>query len=201
MKRKFLLLCSFLLFPICIFPYAFKPKLPVNIYHEGDIIKEKAYYAPTCWAGDVLAILYEEKCRENPKRGSYCMKFTYNLAAQAVFNWINIFWTFPSYNWGDIDGGLDLTGAKKLIFWARGKRGGEKVIIKFGGNYGVFSDTADILYGPITLKKRWQKYTISLKGEDLTHISLGFALVMRRKDYIKINRKLITIYLDEIKIQ
>ncbi|MBN1897764.1 MAG: hypothetical protein JW827_03220 [Spirochaetes bacterium] len=185
-----------------LYGYAYKPqKYPVVIYLDGDIWTERSFYAPTCWGGDVLCIQYNQFCTEKPKTGNYCMKFEYNTRRQSVFNWISINWTFPSYNWGNIDGGLDLTGARQLTFYARGKKGDEVVIFKFGGNYGTFSDSTEILYGPVKLTRQWKKYTILLDKEDLTHISLGFSLAMRWMDHKQYRKELVTIYIDEIKIE
>ena len=42
---------------------------------------------------------------------------------KAPGNWTGIAWQNPANDWGDLPGGYDLTGAKKLTFWARGEFG------------------------------------------------------------------------------
>ena len=46
---------------------------------------------------------------------------------------LGTYWLSPANNWGDVKGGYNLTGAKKLVFWARGEKGGEVVTFKMGG--------------------------------------------------------------------
>jgi hypothetical protein len=50
----------------------------------------------------------------------------------AADQWGGVVWQHPANDWGDANGGFNLTGAKKLTFWARGEKGGEKVSFEFG---------------------------------------------------------------------
>ncbi len=111
--------------------------------------------------------------------------------------WAGVYWLRPANNWGDVKGaGLNLKGAKKLTFWARGENGGEVVTFKMGG-VGMAhphpdSDTATT--EPITLTKEWKEYTIDLTGKDLSHIIGGFAWIGTAKE----NQAKITFYLANI---
>ena len=92
-------------------------------------------------------------------------------------------------------GGYDLTGAKKLTFWARGAQGGEKIAeFKVGGITGEYPDTDSSSIGPIELTKEWQKYTIDLDGKDLSHIIGGFCFAASKDD----NPNGFVIYFDDI---
>src|SRR5262245_51179250 len=93
----------------------------------GDNAKQSPY-APSGWMGNIEAIAVDPACNGKPNNGKTCMKVTYKADDQFG----GVIWQDPPNDWGDQDGGHDLTGAKKLVFWARGDKGGEKVEFKFG---------------------------------------------------------------------
>ena len=68
------------------------------------------------------------------------------MSYTASDGWGGVVWQNPANNWGDKPGGWNLTGAKKLSFWARGDKGGEKVTFLFG-LVGKDKPTADSGYG------------------------------------------------------
>jgi hypothetical protein len=110
--------------------------------------------------------------------------------------WAGIFWLEPANNWGDVKGGFNLTGAKKLVFSARGEKGGEVVTFKMGG-VGVghsYPDSDAASSEPIVLTKDWKEYSIDLTGKDLSHIIGGFAWVGTAKE----NQSNITFYLRDM---
>jgi hypothetical protein len=74
--------------------------------------------------------------------------------------------------------GLDLSGAKKLSFWARGEKGGEKVKIEFGILKGkkYFDTDSGVL--EVTLTDTWKQFSLDLAGKDLKRIKSGFVFVM-----------------------
>ena len=101
----------------------------------------------------------------------------------APSGWMGIFWQQPANNWGEKKGGFNLTGAKKLTFWARGAQGGEKIAeFKMGGITGEYSDTDSVTMGPIELTKEWKQYTLDLSGKDLSNIIGGFCFAMSKED-------------------
>ncbi|MFN6053732.1 MAG: hypothetical protein ACK47R_23120, partial [Planctomycetia bacterium] len=89
-------------------------------------------------------------------------------------------WQNPEQDWGDKKGGFNLTGAKRLVFFARGEQGGEEVTFGFGliGQEKRYFDTAKRSTGKIRLGKDWQKYQINLDdlkaNENLERIKIGF---------------------------
>lgn len=183
--------------------YSYKPDLPVTIYSDGDTWDKSTFFLPTNWTADVPCARFDDKCTDTPKKGKYCLKFDYDTGIYHIFNWIMLAWVFPAYNWANVDGGLDLSDATKISFWARGKTGGEYIVIGFGGNYGVYSDTVELVFGPVQLSSKWEKYTFPIKGEDKTHISQGFSLIIRLADNPakSLKKSVITIYLDDAKIE
>ncbi len=99
-----------------------------------------APYIPSGYMGNAGAIKMDANCETNPHSGKTCIKVEYT----AKDNWGGVVWQSPANDWGDAPGGFDLTGAKKLTFWARGEKGGEIVNFSFGiiGKDKPFSDTA-----------------------------------------------------------
>jgi hypothetical protein len=168
----------------------------VNIYTDsGD---ETNNFTPTGWMGDYGDMKLSTKCFITPKKGSTCIKIFYSAKKSQGAGWAGIYWQEPANNWGDVDKGLNLTGAKKLTFYARGDRGGEIIeVFKVGGIKGIYPDTTDVSFGPIMLTKKWKKFTIKLKNKDLTRISGGFGWVTSAET----NPDGMVFYLDEIQYQ
>lgn len=103
--------------------------------------------------------------------------------------------TEPQPNFGDVnDAGLDLRGATRLSFYARGDKGGEKVEVFMGGvgrnaetgaKETPFPDsTARIpaLGSFFPLTTVWTRYEIDLAGIDLSYVLGGFAWTCNSDD-------------------
>ncbi|MBI4309610.1 MAG: hypothetical protein HY591_04690 [Candidatus Omnitrophica bacterium] len=133
---------------------------------------------------------------DNCQEGRSCIKGVFNRdCATLGMGWAGVYWLQPANNWGD-QKGFDLTGAKRLVFWAKGEKGGEVLIFKMGG-VGLgrqFPDTDAVATEPVTLFKDWKEYSIDLKDKKLSNIAGGFAWVGSAKD----NPQNITFYLDNI---
>lgn len=85
-------------------------------------------------------------------------------------------WQHPANNWGDQEGGYDLTGATHLEVWARGEYGVETIDIGLIGQDKTHPDSAKITVEDIGLKKEWTRYRIRLKKLDLSSIKTGFVV-------------------------
>ena len=105
--------------------------LPLVVYDEPGQANERAYVL-SGFMGANHALLVDATCIAQPKVGDRCMHIIYKNPA----DWAGVVWQHPANDWGDRPGGFDLTGAKKLTFWAKGKSGGEE--IKFG--FGLLGD-------------------------------------------------------------
>ncbi len=151
-----------------------KAALPFVIF--GAAKASGANFYPSGWMGNTGAIKMDEKSADNPHGGATSLKFQYT----ANDNWAGIVWQNPDNNWGDKEGGFDLSGAKTLSFWARGASGGEVVSFSFGliGKDKANSDSATGKLDKVTLTKDWKKYTIDLSGKDMSHIITGFCWVV-----------------------
>ncbi|MDR1440915.1 MAG: hypothetical protein LBJ02_00730 [Bifidobacteriaceae bacterium] len=103
--------------------------------------------------------------------------------------------------------GVDLTGAEKLTFYAKGESGGEQVeffTAGFGWEEGLKTaenaDSADkITLGTVGLTKDWQEYEISLADADLSSIACGFAWVVTRDS--NPGTGTVRFYMDDISFQ
>ncbi|MCL2335796.1 MAG: hypothetical protein FWC60_00060, partial [Firmicutes bacterium] len=90
-------------------------------------------------------------------------------------------------DFGVLKDGLSLTGAAKLVFYAKGQTGNEQVEFFMGGlgwqngrklADAPYPDSTDkISLGYVHLTKDWKQYEIPLTGADLSHVNCGFGWV------------------------
>lgn len=116
----------------------------------------------------------------------------------------------PQLNFGDTpNAGVDLSGATKLRFWARGEIGGERIEFFMGG---VGRDAVSgqptkpypdstVRHPPIgtifTLSTEWREFTINLDSLDLTYVLGGFGWVANASD----NPSGVVFYVDDIEYE
>jgi hypothetical protein len=145
-------------------------QLPFVVFDEKGSTNN--HYVASGWMGNTKGIKMDEGCATSPHAGKACLRFEYSEPAE----WGGIVWQDPVNDWGEQAGGWNLTGAKKLKFWARGEKGGESVSFKFGvlGADKKFSDTSTGALNEVKLTKDWKEYTIELDGKDLARIKTGF---------------------------
>lgn len=154
--------------------------------------------APSGWIGDYRDLMLDMKCTNNPHTGSTCLKFTYSAKGSRYADMAGVMWQNPANNAGDIDGGMNLTGASNVTFWARGEEGGEVIdAFTFGGTIGAYPDSDKALLTFVRLTPEWRPYAIDVSRCDLSYISSFFGWVAARFS----NRKGFTIYLDDILIE
>ena len=166
-----------------------KAPLPFSVYAEAG---DKLTYIPSGYMGDTGNIKMNDDDTSNPHSGKTALKVQYTSGN----GWGGVVWQSPANDWGEKPGGLDLTGAKKLSFWARGAEGGEKVSFSFG----ILdkAKNADTSKGEIkdqALTKEWKQYSIDLDGKDLSQIKTGFVWILGAKG------DPITFYLDDVKYE
>jgi hypothetical protein len=166
-----------------------KANVPLAVYGDG----VTSGYIPSGWMGNAAAVAMDEKHTINAKEGATCLKVDY----RAADNWAGVVWQSPANDWGDAPGGHNLTGAKKLTFWARGEQGGEKVNFLVGiiGSEKKYPDSDKAELKDVTLTKDWQPYSIDLEGKDLTQIKTAFGWTLAGQG------KPVTFYLDEIRFE
>ncbi len=164
--------------------------MPFAIYEDG--VKDMPYIW-SGWMGNTGAMKIDEKDKSGPHSGETALKFTYS----ANDGWGGIVWQSPANDWGDQDGGFNLSNARKLTFWAKGGSGGEKVDFLVGiiGSDKKFPDSDKAELKGTELTTEWKQYEIDLEGLDLSQIKTGFGWVVGGQG------KPITVYFDDIRFE
>lgn len=165
-------------------------KFPFDVYAEQG--QGNAAYVPTGWMGNIKALKVDEGCKVQPHAGKACIQVDYT----ANNDWGGIVWQSPANDWGDLPGGRNLKGAKRLSFWARGEKGGEDVTFLIGliGADRKYPDTAKAKL-ETTLTTSWQQLSMDLSGKDLSRIKTAFALTVGGQG------RPVTFYLDDIRYE
>ena len=164
--------------------------------------------------GDENQILdMEETVVDNPHSGITCIKAMFKANGDNWGGWyfmngvLQGSQTTPVPNWGSVpNAGIDLSGAQRLTFWARGMTGGECVeFFCLGVGRDAATGIAQQPYpdsspkastGYITLSKNWTQYTINLTGRNLSYVLGGFGWVTSAD---RNGRDDITFYIDDIR--
>ncbi|MFH0785274.1 MAG: caspase family protein [Pseudomonadota bacterium] len=103
-------------------------------------------------------------------------------------------------NWGLHTGrrSFDLSGAKKLVFHARGEKGDERIrvlaLIAGDKPYGD-SDPDPFQTDWLPLDQKWKRYEFPIKNKRLNSVITPFVLEIQTADY---NRDIINVFVDEI---
>jgi hypothetical protein len=165
-----------------------RPRMPVIVYEDSF---EAMPWAPSGWFGGIEALSLDGVYPENPHQGTSSIRLRY----EGKSGWAGVAWQNPPNNWGDLDGGFDLTGAKELELWARGEYGGEKISIGVGllDNESNYPDSDKTKVENIVLNREWQRYSVPLKKLNLTSIKTGFVVTVTGR------ATPVTIYLDSIR--
>jgi len=166
-----------------------KATLPLEVLGDAN---GPAPYTASGYMGKADAI-HQSQSTDNPHSGTTSLQVQYLAPA----DWGGVVWQSPANDWGDKPGGYDLSGAKKLSFWARGAKGGERVSFSFGilGADKKYPDSAKGESGALTLSNDWKQYSIDLAGRDLSHIKTGFCWVVQGQG------QPITFYLDDVRYE
>ncbi|MCA9164388.1 MAG: hypothetical protein KDA62_15470 [Planctomycetales bacterium] len=166
-----------------------KAKLPLVVVADE---LEAPPFAPSGWMGEHTAVKVDERSTDAPHTGDTCLRVDYARGD----GWAGVAWQSPPDDWGDRPGGFDLSGAKRLTFWARGAKGGERV--KFGvgliGNDKPYSDSAKVEI-EVPLTTDWRQYEIDLADRDLTRIKTGFVWVVAGQ------QQPLRFYLDDVRYE
>jgi hypothetical protein len=163
-------------------------KLPFYVYAPD---AKQNHWVASGYMGEPLTL--DEKNANKPHKGPTCIKVTFT----ATTKWGGVFWQDPPNDWtGEKPGGFNLTGAKKLSFWARGENGGEKLNLGIGGDKGTgkFGNTCK-LDANFDLTSDWKEYHLDLSNLDLTLVKNGLFIT------IQATGKPVVLYLSEIRYE
>ena len=148
-----------------------QPTFPIYL----DAAAQDNHYIPSNWMGDATIaghVALSECWGENPHSGLTSIQSAYTQASS--YGWAGVYWAHPAENWGDRPGGYDLTGAKRLTFWARSETGNPQITFLIGG-VGYYEESCTPIPGfpysdsvcptikqTETLSPIWTMYTIDL---------------------------------------
>ena len=163
--------------------------MPYYVYADGF---EGMPWAPSGWMGAIESLTLDGDHTENPHEGTACIKMRFT---GGVGSWVGVAWQHPANNWGEQEGGFDLSGATQLELWARGEYGGEKINIGVGllDADKAHPDSGKTSVEGIVLKDVWQRYRIPLKKLDLSSIKTGFVVTLPGQNTS------VNVYLDDIR--
>jgi hypothetical protein len=166
--------------------------MPFYVYHDGFMGMP---WAPSGWMGSYGAtdlLTLEGDHKDNPREGRACIKLRYT---GEIGTWVGVAWQHPANNWGEMDGGHDLTGANALELWAHGEYGGERVNLGVGllESDKPHHDSGKTGVEDIVLKDEWRRYRIPLDGIDLSSLKTGFVVTLTGQPTA------VTLYLDSIR--
>lgn len=150
------------------------------------------HFFPSGWSGDYPDLRFNDAYTKDAHSGKNCIEIIYTAKNSFGGGWAGIYWQNPLNNWDDARGAMSLSGAKKLTFWAKGARGGER-IEEFGVG-GSSPNSALIKFGPVILTSEWKQYSIDLLDKDLSRIIHGFHFFIRKDS----NPAGCTFYIDDI---
>ena len=166
--------------------------MPFYVYEDGF---EGMPWTPSGWMGSTGAmesLTLDGDHAENPHAGTACIKMRFT---GDVGSWVGVAWQHPANNWGEMEGGQDLSGATQLELWARGEYGGERFNIGVGLLEAdkPHPDSGKTSVEGLVLKREWQRYRIPLKKVDLSSLKTGFVVTLTGQ------RTSVNVYLDNIR--
>jgi exo-beta-1,3-glucanase (GH17 family) len=162
-------------------------------------------FVPSGWMGDTENIELFECDRSMPHGGDMATRVSFS---PGTLGWGGIYWQHPENNWGDNPkGGVELTGAQRLTFWAWSDTPNAVVTFLIGGigypngtncsppdlweeQYPYPDSVCPVIKQTEILTPTWTKYTINLpQSRDLSQVVGGFGWVANDP---------VTFYLDDI---
>jgi hypothetical protein len=113
-----------------------------------------------------------------------CHQVTYSPPASGGKGWAGVYWQYPANNWGTKPGYAVAAGAKKVSFWAKGAKGGEKLTFLAGGIAAPGAAYQDSVSAKaeVTLTTEWAPYSIDIAGQTYTEVLGGFGWTMKGPD-------------------
>lgn len=164
-------------------------RFPVSVYEERF---EGMPWTPSGIMGNAKSLTLDGDWKESVFEGSNAIRMHYT----GRHDWVGVVWQHPANNWGDLDGGFDLTGASALEFWVRGKSGGEEASFGVGllDKKTEYPDSVVVKTRVIELGSEWKKLRIGFQeGDDLSSLKVAFVVTLEGQ------RSPVTIYLDSIR--
>jgi hypothetical protein len=144
--------------------------------------------------GDIRRIKLHDCWTTQPHSDQSAIRIDYRPGRSGGKGWSGMYWQTPENNWGNKRGGKDLRRFRAVTFYARGERGGERLVFLSGGIFGRQGDTLRRREIAVTLTREWRLYGIDLRGGDLRRVVGAFAWTATRAE----NPTGAIFYLDDI---
>ena len=169
------------------------------------LLLENSGFTPSGFMGDAaregvitVDLHSQDGCHSSPD----CQKWTY-LPARGNERWAAVAWQFPKGNWGDQPGkDWSTRGFTQVSIWARGTsnlRGRlPRVQFKAGGTTDPtkkYKASFEVDGDFVTLTTDWTRYSLDLRGKNLSQVIAAFVFVLRAADHDDTET---TFYLDNI---
>ncbi|MDR0974590.1 MAG: hypothetical protein LBL80_02730 [Ruminococcus sp.] len=175
-----------------------------NDFADGrNYYTQKAFMGDNYYAGNIPPM---NEAAEGAYSGKTCISASIDLNKEPWGGYMFINGvlkageTVPEADFGDDpEAKVDLSGASRFVFYAKGETGREEVEFLIGGlgNDGKpYPDSTKYSMGYINLKKDWTKYEIDVSKLNMSEIGCGFAWVTN--DTQNSPATDITFYLDEM---
>ncbi|MFH0953421.1 MAG: hypothetical protein V1873_03730 [Verrucomicrobiota bacterium] len=168
--------------------------MPFYVYNNA-VFPPVKNFSPSGYMGDISDLKLAGSYKNLHQEGYPCLKIMY--MAEGHMGWAGVAWQNPANNWGEFDGGYNLSKAKQLSFWVRGEKGGEIVEFKLGGTAANYPDSENLTSGAITLRNEWTQYMLDLSSADLFYVSSGFGLTLKQDA----NPNGCVFYIDDVQYQ
>lgn len=144
--------------------------IPWAVYQDAGV---GGPWVPSGWMGDTDAITLQHDATEGCASPPTCLRLTVEPGG-----WTGVAWQHPANNWGQEDGGLDLSEARFLTFRVRGTRPSTRLTV----GVGLIEDDQPF---PDSLRRErtvdvgfdWQTVVLPLRG-DRSSISTGLWWVL-----------------------
>jgi hypothetical protein len=180
-----------------------------RLYVYNDFADGRNYYTQKAFMGDNYRqenIPEMNEAAEGAYSGKTCISASIDLNKEPWGGYMFINGVLkagssvPEPDFGDSpDAKVDLSGASRFVFYAKGETGREEVEFLIGGlgNDGKpYPDSTKYSMGYKNLSKNWTKYEIDVSKLDMSEIGCGFAWVTN--DTQNAPATDITFYLDEM---
>lgn len=149
-------------------------------------------FKPSGYMGDFQNIVLKKNYKDSSRPDSLCTKINYTPGDRGFGG---VYWQYPENNWCKQKGkDFSRSGFKRITLFAKGEQGGEEVKFKVGQDCGD-SFVSEELTGHLT--KKWEKFTIDIKGVDLSNVTGAFCWVVDSKA----NNGVVTFYIDDVQFE
>jgi hypothetical protein len=194
--RKSIVILAFVLVAQAVMATELQTVDPFYVYTEAH--SPLNHFIPSGWMGDAKALKYSDSAFE-AHEGKTAIKVTYTPSDKDENHWAGIYWQYPLNDWGNKPALFNMNGYSRVTFWAKSGTKNPLTIneVKVGGIAGENPDSATVSLTDVMVSPKWAKFTLDLKGNELSSIIGGFCIAMNADS----NPDGFTLLLDDIRYE